>query len=122
MCAIFQLRLSLKIIFVISNSLPSFMERDSAVGIATRYGLDGQGIESQWGRDFPRPSRPALGPNHPPVQWVKRPGRGIDHPPPSNAEVEGRVELYICSPSGPSWTVLGRPLPLPFAFRPSPPT
>ena len=27
--------------------------RDSAVGIATRYGLDGPGIESRWGRDFP---------------------------------------------------------------------
>ena len=44
--------------------------RDSAVGIATRYGLDGPGIESRWGRDFPQPSRPALGPTQPPVQWV----------------------------------------------------
>jgi len=31
---------------------------------------------------------------------VKRLGHGIDHPPPSNAEVEGRLDLYICSPSG----------------------
>ena len=36
--------------------------RDSSVGIATRYGLDGPGIESRWRRDFPHPSRPALGP------------------------------------------------------------
>jgi hypothetical protein len=28
---------------------------------------------------------------------VKRPGRGVDHPPPSSAEVEGRVRLYIYS-------------------------
>jgi len=33
---------------------------DIAVDIATRYGLDGPGIESRWGRDFPHPSRPSL--------------------------------------------------------------
>jgi hypothetical protein len=37
---------------------------------------------------------------------VKRPGRGVDHPPPSSAKVEGRLELYIYSPSGHSWPVL----------------
>jgi hypothetical protein len=31
---------------------------------------------------------------------VKRPGRGVDHPPPSSAEVNERVELYLYSPSG----------------------
>jgi hypothetical protein len=44
--------------------------RDSSVGIATRYGVDGPGIESRWGRGFPHPSRPALGPTQPPMQWV----------------------------------------------------
>jgi len=34
--------------------------RDNAVGIATRFRLDGPGIESPWGRDFSHPSRPAL--------------------------------------------------------------
>jgi len=33
---------------------------------------------------------------------VKQLGRGTDHPPPSNAEVKERVELYVYSPSGPS--------------------
>jgi hypothetical protein len=43
----------------------------SSVSIATRYGLDGPGIESRWERDFLHPSRPDLGPTQPPV---KRPG------------------------------------------------
>ena len=42
--------------------------------------------------------------------WVKRPGRGVNHPPPSSTDVEGRVELYIYYPSGPSWPVPGRTL------------
>jgi len=67
----------------------------SVVGIATGYGLDGPGIESPWGRDFPHLSRPVLGPTQPPVQWVpclsrggkERPGRDTDPSPPSNAVV-----------------------------------
>ena len=31
----------------------SFCGPGSVVGIATAYGLDGPGIESRWGRDFP---------------------------------------------------------------------
>ena len=46
-------------------------------------------------------------------QGVKRPGRGVDHPSTSGAEVEGRVELYICSTSGSSWPVIKWPLSLP---------
>jgi hypothetical protein len=37
---------------------------------------------------------------------VKRPGRGVDHPPPPSAEVN-EIELYTFSPSGPSWPVTG---------------
>ena len=44
--------------------------RDSAVDVATRYGLGGPGIKSRWGRDFPHMTRPALGPSQPPKQWV----------------------------------------------------
>ena len=73
--------------------------------IENRYGLDGPGFESPWRQDFPHPSRLALWPTQPPIQWVpglswgvKLRGRGFDRPPPSSAEVEGRVELYIYSP------------------------
>jgi hypothetical protein len=37
---------------------------------------------------------------------VKRPGRAFDHAPLTSAEVEGRVELYLYSPSGPSKSVI----------------
>jgi hypothetical protein len=72
-----------------------------AVGIATRYRLDGPGIESQGGRDFTHlqtgceahPVTSTMGTGS--LLGVKRPGRGIDYPPPSRAEVKQRVELYL---------------------------
>jgi hypothetical protein len=65
------------------------------VCIVVRYGLDDQGIESRWWRDIPQSSRPTLGPTKPTVQWVtalftggNRPGRDVDHTPPSSTEVK----------------------------------
>jgi hypothetical protein len=69
--------------------------RYSVVGIATRYGLDGPGIDSRWGRDFPHPSRPALGPTQLPVRWV--PGLSQGWPP---------TPIYVPR----SW--MGRAIPL----------
>ena len=46
--------------------------RDDTVGTATRYGLDGTGIESLWERDFPHLPGQALGLTQQTVQWVIR--------------------------------------------------
>jgi hypothetical protein len=70
-------------------------------------------IDSRWWRDFPYMSTPAQGPlsllykgYRVSFAGVKRPGRGVDHPPPSGAEVKERLEIYLSSPSEPSWTVV----------------
>ena len=66
---------------------------------------------------------------HKMVSWVfpgvKWPGRGVNHPPPSSAEVKERVELYLYSPLVPSWPVLGWTLLYPYLTPqtfPLPPT
>ena len=91
------------------------MGRDGAVGIATRYELDGPGIETRWRRDFTHPFSPALGPTQPPIQRVPGLSRGqtgrrvalTTQLHTYSAEVIERVELYLYSISGPSWAVLG---------------
>ena len=52
------------------------MHRNSSVGIATSYGLNGPGIKSQQGRDFSHKSRPALVSTQPTLQWVQGLSRG----------------------------------------------
>jgi len=47
----------------------------SSVSISTDYGLDGPG-SNPGGDEIFRSSRPALGPTHPPVQWVPGLSRG----------------------------------------------
>jgi hypothetical protein len=63
----------------------------SSVGIPTGYGLDGQGSNPGGDGTF-RPTRPALVPTQPPVQWVPglfcckvQPGCDADLSPPSSA-------------------------------------
>jgi hypothetical protein len=84
--------------------------QDCAVGIASRYGLEVRGSNPGGGEIFR--TRPDL-PWGPPrllyngglFRGVKRPGRGVDHPPPPGAEIKERGELYFTS--GPSWLVKG---------------
>ena len=47
------------------SPFPTSVGRDSSVGIATRYGLDGPGTESRWGARFFAPVQ-----TQPPVHWV----------------------------------------------------
>ena len=92
--------------FFLSGLLILCGGRDSLVGIATRYGLDGPGIESRWGARFSAPVQ--TGPMGHPASCtmgtgsfpgVKRPGRGVDPPAPIfSAEVLNWVELYLYPP------------------------
>ena len=80
------------------------MGRHSSVGMVTCYRLDGPGIKSRWGRNFPHLSRPALG-VHPAscmvctrsFQEVKLPNNGTDYPPHCNADLKERAELCLHS-------------------------
>jgi len=94
----------------------------SSVGLATHYRLNGPGIESRWEKRFPYPSWPALMPAHPTIPYcthcvytgsfpgVKGSEIGVEHPPPSSADVKERVEVHLYYSSGPSWHVTGRNL------------
>jgi hypothetical protein len=95
------------------------VDRDRAVGIATRYGLDGPGIESRWVANFSAPVQ--TGPGAHLVSYTIGTGSllggkaagGLGQPlTPSGVEVKERVEIYLYSLSGPLWPVLEWTLPL----------
>ena len=85
--------------------------RGGSVGIATRYELFGSGDRIPVGGEIfsTRPDRlrgpPSLlytGPRVFPGGRAAGAWRGVDQPPLSIAEVEGKVEVYMYPPSGPS--------------------
>jgi hypothetical protein len=93
-----------------SNVTSSERSRDSAVGIATGYGLDDRGV----GVRVPLGSRIFSAPCRPDRLWgppnllyneyralyprgVKRQGREADHSPPTSAEVK-QIWIYTSTP------------------------
>ena len=77
--------------------------------------MDGAGFVSRWRLDFSAVVQNGPGAHSASYTmgtWsfpgVKRPGPGVDQQPPHIAEVKEIVELYLCSPSGPSWPVMER--------------
>jgi hypothetical protein len=91
-------------------SILLFKSRDSAVGIATGYGLDGRGVGVRVpvrSRMFCSPCPPdrLWEPTEPPIQLVpgalstevKRPGREAGHSPPTNVEVK-KTWIYTSIP------------------------
>jgi hypothetical protein len=88
--------------------------RDSSVGIALGYGLDDRGSRFRFpagAGNFSCNHRVQNGSGAHPTSYpmdirgsfpgVKRPGREVDHSPPSSAEVKECVELYLYSTNTP---------------------
>ena len=121
---------------------------DSVVGIATGYGLDGQGIESRWGRDFPSVQ---TGPGAHPASCIMGPGsfpgvnsgRGVTLTPHTLLVPQSRksraitllrlwavrtvqslsactVELYLYSPYGP-YSLYRASVPVQQSYNSTPP-
>ena len=83
------------------------MGRDGSVDIATRYGLDGLGIESRWEARFSAPVQ--TGPGAHPASYtmgtgslsqVNRPGRGVDRLPHLTLKLKKEYSYASTTPLG----------------------
>jgi hypothetical protein len=89
---------------------PTTESRDSAVGIATGYGMDDQGVgvrvPLRSSFPFSMSSKLAVGPIQPPIQseqryissGLKRPVRDAGHSPATSAEVK-KTWVYTSTPT-----------------------
>jgi hypothetical protein len=83
-----------------------FDGRDSVVGVVFRYVLEGLGFRNLLKGIQNFPANPNVTEAHSSSfkmdTWslprILRPGRGVNHPPSSSAEVKGSVELHIYPP------------------------
>ena len=101
----------------------TIMKKRTLAGVAQSVqrlatGLPAWGSNPDQGQIFrTHPDRPCVPPsllyNGHRVSFpgLRRPGRGVNHPPPSSAEVKQRVGIYLYSHSGPSEPVTGQNLP-----------
>jgi hypothetical protein len=96
---------------------------NSVEGIADRYALDGPVSKTGGGEIFrTRPEMPWGLPNFLHNGYLFFPGLnqpecGVNHPPPSEAEVKEIVEQYLYSPSGTSLSVMRRTQPFNICFN-----
>jgi len=88
--------------------------QDSSVGIVPCHRLDVLYVQVLVAARFSAPVQTSPGAHSPSYTMgtgcfpgVKQAGHGVDHPPSSSTEVKERVELYLCSTSGPLWPVIG---------------
>jgi hypothetical protein len=87
-----NIRLSQHNYFVCRQQIPTYGNKKRGPGFLSpyRYGLDDPGFECRWGA--PVQTSPGAHPasytiNTGSFPRVKRPGRGVDHPPPPSAAV-----------------------------------
>jgi hypothetical protein len=114
LCSSWQIQKYFHVVGYNCSITSRFVVWDGIVTIATRHRLDDPGSNPGGGEIFCTCPDQLWGPPNflyngywVSVPGVKQPGHGIDYPPPSSVEVKENVELYLYSPSGPSWADLG---------------
>ena len=63
-----------------SSDLQTTVGRDSLVGMATRYGLDGPGTDYRWVQNFPHPPSLLYSEYRVSFSGRKRPEHDVNHP------------------------------------------